>query len=143
MQIITGYLLTSSSLIPEERKYINAITAMLMCKPIDVDDDKILSDAIKKIDVKKGILSDDATSYRVIALTGSANYFLTPGEGKFLAAFGQPQDNVSYVLISKEQNPFNGFGLLDQHTLISWKNKGIRLKRVIESRNWELYAITK
>ncbi|WP_231426297.1 hypothetical protein [Pedobacter sp. Leaf250] len=143
LQIITGYLLTSSSLIPEERKYINAITSMLMCKPIDVDDDKVLSDAIKKIDVKKGILSDDATSYRVIALTGSANCFLTPGEGKFLAAFGQPQDNVSYVLISKEQNPFNGFGLLDQHTLISWKNKGIRLKRVVESRNWELYAITK
>jgi len=141
LQIITGYLLISSSFVPEERKYLNALASILLTQKIEVDEDKAISEAIAKLEINKGILSDDATSYRIIALTGSTRCFLTPGEGKFLAALGQPQHNVSYVLISKTQNPFNGFGLLNQNTLLSWRSQGIRFRQVIENRNWELYSV--
>lgn len=45
------------------------------------------------------ILTDDRSSYRIIARTGTSQPFLLPGDTEFLLALSAPQRYVNYILI--------------------------------------------
>ncbi|MGB9672635.1 MAG: hypothetical protein ACPL3P_00700 [Anaerolineales bacterium] len=47
----------------------------------------------------RSILTDDRSSYRIIARAGTAKPFLLPGDTEFLSALSAPQRYVKYILI--------------------------------------------
>ena len=141
LQLVTAYLTMNASPLPEEKKYQDALVSIMTQKPLERDDDEKLSSYIKKISANDGILADDANAYQIIALTGSAKIFLTPGENRFLAAVAQPVNHVSYILATKKESQYDSFGLLNNNTVQTLRLKGISLHPVCSNKNWILWHI--
>ncbi|MBB6237964.1 hypothetical protein HDC90_002590 [Pedobacter sp. AK013] len=141
LQLVTAYFTMNSSPVPEEKKYQAALVSIMMRKPLERDDDEKLSSYIKRISADDGILADDANAYQIIALTGSAKIFLTPGENRFLAALAQPVNHVSYLLATKKESQYDSFGLLNTNMVQTLRSKGISLQPVCSNKNWILWSI--
>ncbi|MBB4106249.1 hypothetical protein [Pedobacter zeae] len=141
LQLVTAYLTMNSSHLPEEKKYQDALVSLITQKPLERDDNEILSDCIRRINSHDGILTDDANAYQIIALTGSAKIFLTPEENSFLAALAQPVNHVSYILATKKESPYDSFGLLNASTIQTLRSKGVSLHPVCSNKNWILWRI--
>jgi len=141
LQLVTAYLTMNSSHVPEEKKYLGALVSIIKQKPLERDDDEILSSYIKRISSNDGILADDANAYQIIALAGSAKIFLTPGENSFLAALAQPVNHVSYLLATKKESEYGPFGLLNTNTVQTLRVKGISLNPICSNKNWILWRI--
>jgi len=142
LQLITAYLTINSGHIPEEKKFQNAFVSLVMQNPFQRDDtEKISNYIIKRIKSDDVILADDANAYRMIALTGTAETFLTPEENNFLAALARPAKHVSYILATKKESPYDSFGLLNADMIQTFVLKGISLNPVCYNKNWILWRI--
>jgi len=140
-QMVTGYLMMAGSHLPEERKYAMALRHLISPNEQAADEDLIISDYIRKLPPKVSVLADDATAYRIIALTGSAKKFLVPAQSRFLAAIEQPEVQVQYILLNKEESPLKNFGFLTQDILKKLNVKNIRYKAMVQNQNWLLYQV--
>jgi len=141
LQLFTAYITINSSHVPEEKKYLNAFVSLIMRKPLYRGDAEKISNYIRNIKSDDAILADDANAYRIIALTGSAQVFLTPGENSFLAALAQPEEHVSYILATKKESQYDPFGLLNADMIQMFSLKGISLHPVCSNKNWILWRI--
>ncbi|WP_406823391.1 hypothetical protein [Pedobacter sp. KACC 23697] len=141
LQLVTAWYTVNSGHIPEEKKFQHAFVSIITQKPIERDDTEKISNYIKSIKSDDAILADDANAYRIIALTGSAEIFLTPGENSFLAALARPAKHVSYILATKKDSPYDSFGLLNATMIQNLVLKGISLDPVCFNKNWILWRI--
>jgi hypothetical protein len=141
LQLVTAWYTANSGHIPEEKKFEHAFVSIMTRKPIERDDTEKISSYIKIIKSDDAILADDANAYRMIALTGSAEIFLTPGENSFLAALARPAKHVSYILATKKDSPYDSFGLLNANMIQTLVLKGISLHPVCSNKNWILWRI--
>lgn len=141
LQLVTAWYTVNSGHIPEEKKFQHAFVSIITQKPIERDDTEKISNYIKSIKSDDAILADDANAYRIIALTGSAEIFLTPGENSFLAALARPAKHVSYILATKKDSPYDSFGLLNATMIQTLVLKGISLDPVCFNKNWILWRI--
>lgn len=141
LQLATAYFTIDSGHIPEEKKFQHAFVSVMMRTPFERDDTEKISSYIQNIKSNDIILADDANAYRIIALTGSAEIFLTPEENNFLAALAQPTKHVSYILATKKESPYDSFGLLNANMIQMFDLKGISLHQVCSNKNWILWRI--
>ncbi|KLT65648.1 hypothetical protein [Pedobacter sp. BMA] len=142
LQLISGYLMMKNSNIPEERNYV-AQFAKMVSQPnaIVADEDKLFAEKIAQIPEMDKILTDDATSYRIIALSRSAKQFLVPSQKTFLAALEVPKKHVEYILIPSDANPGRYFSLLNSGVLERLTRNGLDLKKAFSNKNWVLYSL--
>ncbi len=141
VQLATAYFTINSSHIPEEKKFQRALVSLLKREPMERDDTEKITSYIKKIKSDEAILADDANAYRMIALTGTAEMFLTPGENSFLAALARPAKHVSYILATKKHSPYDSFGLLNANMIQTLVSNGVLLNPVCSNKNWILWRI--
>ncbi|TCD07577.1 hypothetical protein EZ449_13625 [Pedobacter frigidisoli] len=142
LQLATGYFMMNSSSVPEERKYVTEFKHLIFDqKLITPDEDGTMAKYINNIPSTKTILADDATAYRIIAISSSCKRFLIPAQKTFLAALASPRDNVNYILMPSVNNPYQNFSLLNTEAFDRFQKDGLTLTKVQQSKNWILYSV--
>jgi len=144
VQMSTGYLMMAGSHIPEERKYAGALKRLIFEGKTQLQDGEMrIANYIKTLPKKVSILADDATAYRIIALSASAKQFLVPAQHRFLSAFEQPESHVQYILINKKQSALSNFSLLSEQILSKLDQNHVVYKNCLNDKNWILIQIIK
>lgn len=144
VQMSTGYLMMAGSHIPEERKYAASMkNFMLQNKTEHQNGETRIANYVKKLPHNVSILADDATAYRIIALSAPAKRFLVPAQNRFLSAFEQPETYVQYILINKRESVLSNFSLLSQNMLLKLDQKQVDYKTCIEDQNWMLLQLVR
>ncbi len=141
IQLYTGYIFLSQSLITDEKRFIATLTTL---KPnTDQEESMELAEVINNLPKTSRVLMDDAVAYPVAAFTHDIQKLTLPYQDLFLSAIETPYRYDDYVLIATPKNPFTGYTQLSSRyiPLIKIVNSGVNYQRVYETDNWILYRI--
>jgi len=141
IQLYTGYIFLSDSLITDEKRFITTLTTL---KPnADQEESMELADVINSLPKTSRVLMDDAVSYPIAAFTHDIKQLTLPYQDLFLSAIETPYRYNDYILIATAKNPFTGYTQLNNRyiPLIKIVNSGVNYQRVYETDNWILYRI--
>jgi hypothetical protein len=141
LQLYTGYIFLSQSLITDEKRFI---TTLATRRPnTDQRESMELAEVIDNLPKDSHVLMDDAVSYPIAAFTHDIAKLTMPYQDLFLSAIETPYRYDDYILIATAKNPFTGYTQLNNKyiPLIRIVNSGVNYKRVYQTDNWILYRI--
>ncbi|AYL97354.1 hypothetical protein [Mucilaginibacter celer] len=142
LQLYTGYIFLSGSLITDERRFITTLTQR---KPnIDQGESQEIAAYINSLPAEEHVLMDDAVAYPIAAFTNNVRQLTLPYQlDQFLSAVETPYRYDDYILIATPKNPFTGYTQLNDKYIpeIRRLNSGVNYKRVYETDGWILYRV--
>ncbi|MDN5283918.1 MAG: hypothetical protein JWR38_192 [Mucilaginibacter sp.] len=141
VQLYTGYIFLSQSLITDEKSFITTLATHEV--NTDQAESMEMAEVINNLPKDSHVLMDDAISYPVAAFTHDIQKLTLPYQYLFLSAIETPYYYDNYILIATAKNPFAGYTQLNNKyiPLIRIVNSGVNYKRVYETNNWILYQI--
>jgi hypothetical protein len=141
IQLYTGYIFLSQSLITDEKRFITTLATRT--PNTDQAETMEMAGVINGLPKDAHVLMDDAIAYPIAAFTNDIQKLTLPYQDLFLSAIETPYRYDDYILIATAKNPFTGYTQLNNRyiPLIRIVNSGVNYRRVYETDNWILYRI--
>jgi len=140
VQIYTGYIFMTSSVIGDERNFIS----MLFNRTDETQNDsRDIADYINSLPSANKILVDDAVAYPVVAYVKDLKPLTMPYQDEFTSAIESPSRYDDYILIATAKNIYTGYTQVNDKyiEIIKKGNSSLKLQKTYENDNWILYKI--
>jgi len=141
LQIFTGYLYLSRSMISEEK---NFITILFNRQPDEAQTaNRDIASFINGVPSNSKILIDDAIAYPVVANVKNIKQLTMPYQDEYSSAIEAPEKYDDYILVATAKNIATGYTQLNDKYVayIENLNSALYLRVVYESDDWILYQI--
>lgn len=141
VQIYTGYLYLSRSMIYEESEFISMLFSR---QPSEMQtSNRDVAQYINSIPPTSKILVDDAIAYPVVAYVKNVKQLTMPYEDEYSSAIESPEKYDDYILVATAKNIATGYTQLNDKYIAYMRhlNSALYLRVVYESNDWILYQI--
>ena len=141
VQIYTGYLFLSNSLVHDENNFIT----ILLNRNTDESENENhdVASYLNGLPDNSRILVDDAIAYPIVAFVKNIRQLTMPYQDEFASAIESPNKYDDYILIATAKNIATGYTQINDKYIDQMKqqNSGLNLRKIYETDNWALYEV--